>query len=226
MEEVWKDIKGYEGMYQVSNLGRVRSLNRIITNKNKKYEIKGKIISNSTSKLGYKKVTLQSNGERKTFQVHRLVAQTFINNPNDKPQVNHIDGDKANNQVHNLEWVTSSENITHAFAIGLKQITEEIKEKMSESTKGANHPMYGKCHTEEAKRKMSEGHKGKNMGSKHPKSKKIICINTGEIFNCAREANEKYNINIECISACCRGEHKSAGKHPITKEKLVWKYIE
>lgn len=101
-EQVWKDIIGYEGLYQISNFGNV------INVKTKK-PLKGK-----KDKKGYLCVVLYSNGKRKEHKRHRLVALNFIPNPFNKPEVNHKDGDKANNYVDNLEWATTKENINHA----------------------------------------------------------------------------------------------------------------
>lgn len=106
-KEVWKDIKEYEGLYQVSSLGRVKSLNY---NKTKKE----KILKPHESR-GYYNVTLYKNGFHKYYGIHRLVAKEFIVNPKNKTQVNHKDGNKKNNNIENLEWVTSSENMKHAF---------------------------------------------------------------------------------------------------------------
>lgn len=112
MEE-WRSIKGYEGVYQVSNLGNVRSLNYRRTGNIKNLEL-------DTHSQGYKIVYLHSNGKREKFRVHRLVALAFIKNKLGKKYVNHIDGNKSNNSVSNLEWVTSSENQLHAYKNGLK----------------------------------------------------------------------------------------------------------
>lgn len=104
MDEVWKDIKAYEGLYQVSNLGRVRCL-------------KGKserILKQRKDRNGYIKIHLSKHGKRKYTTLHRLIAQAFIPNPENKPQVNHIDGTKHNNCLDNLEWVTQKENMQHA----------------------------------------------------------------------------------------------------------------
>ena len=120
--EVWLDIKDYEGYYQVSNLGRIRSLDREIKHsKNHTRFIKGKILSlrENKSRAGYLEVSLHKNKKEKRFRVHRLVAEAFLNNENNFPQVNHIDGDKSNNTIWNLEWVTDLQNKKHAWENGL-----------------------------------------------------------------------------------------------------------
>ena len=118
MEE-WKDIKGFEGLYQVSNLGRIKRLPKIIINngllnKSKKFVCKEIIIKNAVISKGYLGVTLTKDKKRFSKKVHRLVAEAFIPNPDMKPQINHIDCNKKNNSVDNLEWVTSRENVIHA----------------------------------------------------------------------------------------------------------------
>lgn len=109
--EIWKDIVAYEGMYQVSDLGRVKSL---------KFS-KLRLLKNSFDKDGYLLVSLYKNGKQKTITTHRLVAQSFIYNKDKKPQVNHINGIKDDNRVQNLEWNTSLENIRHSYKNGLKK---------------------------------------------------------------------------------------------------------
>lgn len=123
MKEIWKDVKGYEGLYQVSNLGRVKSLDAYVNVgiKNVKKALrKGKYLKATVNRCGYFIVELSKNGTRKTTTIHRLVASAFIDNPHNKPCVNHIDGNKQNNYISNLEWCTHSENIKHAFDNGLK----------------------------------------------------------------------------------------------------------
>lgn len=109
MKEIWKEVKGYEGLYEVSNLGNVRSINRII--KNKFY--KGKILITKIDKDGYLQLGLSKNGTKKYFRVHRLVAQAFIPNPSNLPQVNHKDEVKDNNNVKNLEWCDNKYNSSY-----------------------------------------------------------------------------------------------------------------
>lgn len=121
MEVVWLDIAEYEGLYQVSNCGRVKSLPRNGTIKEER------MLKPRVSKNGYLYVHLRNGNISKYVKIHRLVAEAFIPNPDNKPQVNHINGNKLDNTVDNLEWVTASENTMHAFKLGLFTITRDNK---------------------------------------------------------------------------------------------------
>lgn len=107
--EIWKDIKGYKGLYQVSNYGNIISFKRYKKGKRLKLNYKN----------GYLYIKLHKDIKRKSFRIHRLVAIHFIDNPLNKEQVNHKDGNKRNNYYKNLEWATNQENVNHAWSIGL-----------------------------------------------------------------------------------------------------------
>jgi hypothetical protein len=109
-KEIWKDIKNYEGLYQISNLGRVRSLDRVDLQGRR---LKGKVLADYLSGQGYFRVNLWRDGNMEHKLVHRLVAEAFISNPENIPQVNHKDEDKSNNRVDNLEYCTALYNNTY-----------------------------------------------------------------------------------------------------------------
>lgn len=121
MKEQWHNIPQYEGIYQVSNLGNVKNL------KNK--------ILRPMNDGNYLNIDLYKNGKRKRYKIHRLVAETFIPNPENKSQVNHIDGNKLNNCIENLEWCTPKENTRHAFKTGLAKVNKSMQGRF-----GANNP--------------------------------------------------------------------------------------
>ena len=109
MEEIWKDVAGYEGIYHISNVGNIKRV------------ASGKILKKRKNACGYWHVGLSNKGEQKTFAVHVLLGRAFIPNPENKLQINHIDGNKLNNSLSNLEWVTAQENIQHALKNGLRK---------------------------------------------------------------------------------------------------------
>ena len=122
VSEEWRDIPDYNGVYQVSNFGRIRNTYR-----------NNRVLSQSTT-TGYAHVSLNKNGVQKSFLVHRLVAKAFIPNNDGKPEVNHLDGDKLNNCVTNLEWVTAKENQIHSVKCGLKKSGESaVNSKLSQN---------------------------------------------------------------------------------------------
>ena len=123
--EVFVDIPGYEGYYQVSNYGNVRSLDRVIKEKTGKTQtLKGRILKLRINPGGYYYVEFSKNGNRATFAIHQLVAQAFLDNPDNKPTVNHINGNKLNNSLSNLEWATYSENLEHAYKTRLRRAVQ------------------------------------------------------------------------------------------------------
>ncbi|MBM7132744.1 MULTISPECIES: NUMOD4 domain-containing protein [Staphylococcus] len=119
MNEIWKDIEGYEGLYEISNLGRVKSLPKMSGSCMRKEKILNS--KNRLTKDGYARVNLHREGKGKDFRVCRLVATHFIDNPDNKSTVNHINGIKTDDRVENLEWATSNENMKHAYDTQLKK---------------------------------------------------------------------------------------------------------
>lgn len=118
MQEIWKEIPGYEGYFEVSNLGNFRSKDRIIKYKNSGFRnYPGKALKVEQMQDGYCRITLMKESVKKRYMCHRLVAETFIENPNNLPFINHIDGCRNNNMVSNLEWCTQSENEQHAINV-------------------------------------------------------------------------------------------------------------
>ena len=131
MEEIWRDIKDYEGYYQVSNRGIVKSLERMKRNNGGYQKIPEKILKVYDNGKGYLRVQLCKDGKVKNCRINRLVAQAFLPNPNNLPEVNHIDQDKTNNCVENLEWCTTQYNVEYSQAkavIGINKISGLILE--------------------------------------------------------------------------------------------------
>ena len=206
-KEIWADIVGYEGLYMVSSLGNIKSLK------------KGLIRKQSDNGNGYKCISLYKNNKSKTFYVHRLVAQAFIPNPNNLPQVNHKDENPSNNCVNNLEWCDSKYNSNYgnhnkklSEAHTGKVLTEEHKENISKASKECwqdeeyrqkvINARTGTKHSEETKEKMSKSAK-----------QKVRCIDTGEVFNSMQEAGEKYNRSYTNLGRAIRNNKTFAGLH-------------
>lgn len=117
--EIWKPIKGFETAYEISNKGRVKSLSRFTTVKNHQRLVKSRMIKLNPSDHGYLMFGIRINKFRKAGYVHRIVAETFVPNPKNLPEVNHKDGNKQNNNSENLEWCTHKDNVHHGIRTGL-----------------------------------------------------------------------------------------------------------
>lgn len=186
MDEKWVDIIGYEGIYQVSNCGRVKSLDRIIyfTGANQfgsfstSKKIKGRIIQPSLNKDGYYQISLYKNGKAENKFVHQLVAIAFIPNPQNKPTVNHRDGEKTNNNANNLEWATEKEQQYHSRnVLGNKSFISE------------------KC----------------RLCRKYKSQQKKVERSDGVKFNSIKEAANGDESLRKHISEVCKGKRKFAG---------------
>ena len=169
-EEIWKDTKGYERLYQVSNFGRIRNI---------KFNRIRKLGKN---RYGYPMVNLYYKGVSKNISVHRIVAMAFIPNPKNYPQVNHIDGNKLNNNVNNLEWCTAQYNIEYSY----KKLGRKGYSNNGKYTGSTN------WNAKKVKQYDLDGNFIKEWGSQV-------------------EARKKLNIADGLISNCCKGKRLSAG---------------
>jgi len=127
-QEIWKDITNFEGLYKVSNTGKVLSLESKVVHKNGNFHTKKEILLKAgVNKRGYESVGLYKNGEVQYFKVHRLVALAFIPNIECKPFINHINSNKTDNHLNNLEWCTPAENNIHSRTLGNRDLEKEIE---------------------------------------------------------------------------------------------------
>lgn len=197
--EIWIDVKGFEGLYQVSNQGRLRSLDRPVKQRNNSIQVKkGKLIAQSENNKGYPLSNMSKGNKRYSRATHRLVAEAFIPNPENKPQVNHIDGDKENNNVDNLEWVTAKENTKHAIENGLMKPCLNNAKRASDIARKIN----------------------KKKVDMYDKSGVYI-----RSFNSLIEAEEKTGAKRKGISEVACGRQKTAGgfiwKYPEEALELI-----
>lgn len=192
MMEVWKDIKGFESLYQVSDKGHVKSLPRTIKRNHSVMTLRGRILIPQTSSNGYLFVSLSKDGIKTQQRIHRLVAEAFM--PNGCGEVNHVDENKLNNSLSNLEWVSHKENINHGTAIARRVVNSDFS--------GSNNPMYGR------------------KGKKNPRSKSVkqFSLDGSFIaeFECAAIAGKLLNINPSGICRCANGYLQSCGGY-------IWK---
>lgn len=183
MEELWKPIEGYEGLYEVSNLGRVKSL---IGWNGHKYVKRDKIMSITSCENHYDALSLHKDGKQYHVELHRVVAETWVPNPHNYPQVMHLDENKHNNRADNLRWGTAKENVNFP----------NCKMKQSKAAKkriGSLTSFYGKKHTKETKEKMA------NYG------KKVEC--EGVIFLTIKKCAEHYGIQPPTMRAWLLGRN-------------------
>lgn len=191
-EEVWRDIKDYEGKYQISNFGRVKSLSFNKTGEKK-------LLKPHDNGKGYLTVCLWKNNKYEHKYIHRLVAETFIPNPDNKPCIDHINTIRNDNRVENLRWATYIENLTNPIT------REKNSNTHKEIYQGSNNPNYG------------------NTGKSNPLSIPILQIDLfGNIINIwygAAEAERKGNFCASTITKCCKGK-----KH--THKGYIWIYLD
>lgn len=184
--EIWKDINGYNGLYQVSNNGNVKSLERMCRQFNGhcycNRKVTEKILKGRKDTKGYLQVELSKNGKQRKYLVHKLVAMMFIPNPHNKPQINHINGRKNDNRVDNLEWVTPSENVIHAYKTGLLNIDDIVKHCRKLGEKSA--------------KKVNQY----NLQGEYVKT-----------WDSISEAHRSLKVDCSSISRCCRNKQQSAG---------------
>ena len=194
MKEIWKSVKDFEGLYEISNLGNVKALKRtwrVWNYQGKKYQEMGnkeKILSSSLSKCNYRQVVLSKEGKKYLKTIHRLIAEAFIPNLDNKPCVNHIDGNKLNNCVENLEWCTYSENSIHSWNNNLEK------------------PYW-------------KGKFGKNHNTSKQVTQYDLNGNLIKKWDCISDAVRALKIDGGRITKCC--QHK---KHCHSAGGYIWEY--
>jgi hypothetical protein len=181
--EIWRSVLNYKGYYEVSNHGNVRSINRIIIDKNgNELHYKSRLLKPAPNKDGYLQVGLSRNSKINSYCVHQLEALAFIPNPENKPTVNHIDGIKANNYVDNLEWATKSEQAIHSLEHNLRTMPNAWIGK------------FGSKHC--ASKKVTQYTKDN-----------VFINNYGSII----EAANINKVDAGTITKVCKGEKRTAG---------------
>lgn len=222
MEEIWKDAKGYEGLYQISNLGKVK---RLVSVKCKKERF---LSITKDRKSGYCRVMLCKNNKTKRFLIHRLIAEHFIPNPENKPCIDHINGVKDDNRIENLRWCTYKENNNYQIA---KRNNSESQKKLRLNTdwvKRNKEAIKKAMQTDEVRRKISLARKRNwanpeyvsNQTEKR-KTKKVLQYDTNMEFiaeyNSINEAKRNTGVDASSIIRCCNSRATTAGGY-------IWKY--
>lgn len=195
MEEVWKELKGYDG-YFVSNLGRIKSPRKIL----KPYPVTG----------GYLAVCIKKDGKWVHKKLTRLIAETFIPNPQNKPCIDHINTIRVDNRIENLRWVTHKENahneITLCKVLALATAPERLKK--------LNHT--GEHYSEEHRKNIGLGNKGNTNCGWNKRA--VVCVETGIVYKSQTDAQKETQIYLSSIGQVCLGRRKTAGGYH-------WKFV-
>lgn len=204
-----KDVKGYEGLYAITEDGRVWGYKR------------SRYVKPYLRPDGYLQIILHKNGCAKTHKIHRLVAETYIDNPDNLSQINHKDEDKLNNHINNLEWCDAkynsnygTRNIRGGQSRQGKTFSEEHKKKISDA-------LSGRTLSVETKQKISNMRKGSHLSDEHKAklsrankgkgAKAVRCVETNAVYSSATEAENKLGISRTHIGSCCQGNRQTAG---------------
>lgn len=213
MQEIWKAIPNYEGLYEASNKGRIKSLKRMVYSPRYKKMInwpeKILVQDQSNNDKGYGRITLSKNGIQERKQIHYWIAITFIPNPENKPCIDHIDDNPRNNSADNLRWVTWQEN----------NEKEHHRKALSEANKGYKHSEERRKKDREVMLKRIEEN-GLRRGGNY-NAKKVneydLDMNLIRTWDCLTDAAEYYNITVGCITLVAKGKRKQA-------KNRIWRY--
>lgn len=204
MDELWKIFKDNDN-YEISNTGKVRNSCTL------------KELIQQDNGHGYKLVNLYKNSKRTSYYVHRLVALTFLKNEGNKPEVNHLDGNKSNNKVTNLEWCTRSENDIHAYKMGLKIITEKMREHSKKQIRVINNnPLLRTQILEKAAKTNRAKKQSEYIINSSNQFKPLKCLELNKIFLSARRVEQKLGIKKATIQQAMTKNYKTCqGYHWI-----------
>ena len=202
MQEIWKDIKDYEGLYQVSNLGRIKSCERIVKRGDNHKPVKERILKMG-DKCGYKYVILSKSGKGKTGWVHRLVAQAFISNPDNLSCINHKDENPTNNRVDNLEWCTYRYNNTYNDIAKRRMLNVDYAKRAANTDWKAR-----KEHTDFVQRTKNTDYVSIGLKHRKPIYQYDIYGKFIKRWECVYDICVEYNVKPEAIRANCLGKCK------------------